>query len=123
MVTRTTTWDGYIGLMYASDYGYAVGSGQNACLGKSMVSYSSDNCGANDWLTPSIIAWTITPAPYSSSSRCAFFIRSSGAVNFSSAYFVHEVLPVVYLKSNTKIIPNSRLDKIYGSVDNPFVLQ
>ncbi len=104
-VPRTTTWEGYIGLMYPSDYGYAVGgSVRDTCLGKSMYDYNSGSCNTNDWLFTSSYAWTMTPTPYSSYADGVFDVYSSGSVHSSSAFSAYGVQPVVYLSSSVKII-------------------
>ena len=104
-VLRTTTWEGYIGLMYPSDYGYAVGeSVRETCLGKSMFSYNSDSCNTNDWLKPSSDMWTMTPSPNYSNAGFVLLVNSSGRVGSSNADLVGGVQPVVYLSSSVKII-------------------
>ena len=121
-VLRTTTWEGYIGLMYPSDYGYAVGgSVRETCLGKSMYKYNSDSCNTNDWLKPSGNTWAMTPSPWSSHADLVFYVNSSGYVNYNNAYSAGGVQPVVYLSSSVKITENPQPDKIYGSQENPFV--
>ncbi len=122
-VSRTTTWEGYIGLMYPSDYGYAVGGEVKAtCLGKSMYTYDEESCNDNDWLKPNSIAWTITPAPYSTNSHIVFYVTASGAVSNYRALSVYGVLPVAYLKQTVKITDNPKPEQPYGTVDNPFQL-
>ncbi len=105
-VTRTTTWEGYIGLMYPSDYGYAVGgSVRETCLGKSMYDNKSDSCNTNDWLIPSSeYSWTMTPTPYSSYANHVFRVHSSGFVDGKPVGTANGVQPVVYLSSSVKII-------------------
>ncbi len=125
-VERTTTWDGFIGLMYPSDYGYAVGGNVRvSCLAKTMSKWdeSSPDCTGNDWLYDSSnYQWTITPVPDSSGASRVFYVSSSGSVNGGSyAYSGWGVRPVAYLKSNIKIKANSASD--YGNQSNPFVLE
>ena len=124
-VSRTTTWDGYIGLIYPSDFGYAVGGEvRETCLGKSMYSYGSDGCNTNDWLKPGNgYLWTMTPVPLLVYSYGVFGLDSSGFIRSNSAYGAAEVYPVAYLKSTIKITENPQPDKVYGSIDNPFKLQ
>ena len=115
-VPRTTTWEGYIGLMYPSDYGYAVGEEvRETCLGKSMRNYNSDSCNTNDWLKPSITTWTMTPSPYSSDATDVFLVDSSGYVCNNYAYRANVVQPVVYLSSSVKIIDGN------GEKGTPFI--
>ena len=105
-----TTWEGKIGLMYPSDYGYATSGGdttnRTSCLAKELYHWDSSSysdCKKNDWLYDSSdYQWTLTP--HSSSSYSVFCVRSAGYVynngNASSSYAVR---PSVYLKSNIAI--------------------
>ncbi len=122
IVPRTTTWDGYIGLLYLSDFGYAVGENvRETCLGKSMVSYGSDNCGTNDWLNSSNPLWTITASSIPNAANFVLFIYPSGYTN-GLATNTQDVLPVAYLKSSVKITSNPKPEQEYGTIDNPFQL-
>ncbi|MDE6292211.1 MAG: hypothetical protein K2L98_00860, partial [Bacilli bacterium] len=82
---RPTTWTGYVGLMYPSDYGFAVGgSVRSTCLGKNLYNYDASNCYANDWLyIRERGQWTITPV--SSDSATVFNVSFS---NGSYGYVV-----------------------------------
>ncbi len=104
-VPRTTTWEGYIGLMYPSDFGYAVGGDvRETCLGKSMYFYNTNSCKTNDWLITSSYTWTMTPSPLSLFANGVFNVPSSGCVNNYDADDAYGVQPVVYLSSSVKII-------------------
>ncbi len=119
-VERHTTWDGYIGLMYPSDYGYAVGgSVRNECLAKSMYNWneSTPNCKGNDWLLPTSYEWTITVAPFSTNASSAFEIYDK--LTFDYINNGRAARPVAYLKSSVKIKESSASD--YGSESNPFI--
>ncbi len=111
-----------IGLMYPSDFGYAVGGkGRNNCLTKNLFSYEEDNCNTNDWLKPNNDIWTLlSDSTYFNS---AYRIYSSGFVSDgTSINKAYEVWPTLYLKSSVKITTNSHPEQEYGTVDNPFVL-
>ncbi len=125
-VERTTTWDGYIGLMYPSDYGYAVGGEvRSSCLGKSVALYNNENCNSNDWLFTGDDTWTISPVQQDIYSDNVYYIHSNGYITgyYSETSKIKEIIPVAYLKSTTKILPNSKTDQEYGNKDNPLVLQ
>jgi hypothetical protein len=54
-VTRTTTWTGYVGLPYISDYGYATD--ESICLNTEYVGFNTSTgyyphtyCHTNDWM-------------------------------------------------------------------------
>ncbi len=118
-VPRKATWDGYIGLMYPSDYGYAVGE-KNAtnCLLNSMEIYNNGICENNNWLKPNIDLWTITPVQYINDASLSFFLSSLGNIHVSNSVgFPYGVKPVTYLKSTVKITSGN------GTIDNPFILE
>ena len=121
---RPTKWIGKIGLMYPSDYGYATSGGntkdRNNCLDISLNDWEDDSnqdCSNNNWLfEENNQRWTITS--YTDNSMYIFVITSySGRTGFLPVYFNYmEVLPVIYLNSNIKIISGN------GSSSNPFNL-
>ena len=110
-----------IGLMYPSDYGYAVGGEIRAnCLIKNLSNYT-DDCVTSDWLKSNDSFWTLTP--YLSDYRNVFRIISDGNINYYGNVFgANIVWPTLYLKSSVKILENQQLDLEYGTVDNPFQL-
>ncbi len=114
-VERTTTWDGYIGLVNPSDFGYAVGkSVRETCLIKDMYSYYG--CYEADWLTPgSSWEWTLNPVSYQSYAYYAFALRSDGYLHYDYVGYEREVRPVAYLKSNVTI------SDALGTKENPLV--
>lgn len=110
---QSTSWTGYIGLMYPSDYGYAVGGNNRlACLTTNMNVYNNE-CYKNDWLhINDFTQWTITP--YSSDKNALFVIYSTGALTFNNAYATYVVRPTVYL--DTKLL----ITKGEGTLTNPY---
>ncbi len=123
---RTTKWIGKVGLMYPSDYGLATGSGnskdRNSCLQKAIFTWADSSfadCKANDWLFNSSEQWTMTPATYSSQATVVFRVRNNGIIHDHSANFAYGIRPVVYLKSDIKIIHD---DAHIGSVEHPYEL-
>ena len=104
-----------IGLIYPSDYGYAVGGEvRNNCLTKNLYDYDGDNCNLNDWLKQKNYLWTLSP--HSSFSNVAVSVISPGYVSNSRVNSAYEVWPVGYLKTSTKIVDGS------GDINSPFVL-
>ncbi len=122
-VDRTTIWTGKVGLMYPSDYGYAVGGdARQACLGKSMDKYNSDNCNENDWLYIfNISQWTMTPLSYSTRGNYVSNITLDGRVEGYYAISTYAIRPTLYLKSNVKIANRDYSD--YGSSTHPYELE
>ncbi len=108
-----------IGLIYPSDYGYAVGGEvRNNCLVKNLYDYDGGNCYTNDWLTPSpyYCLWTLSLD--SNDSNHAFYVEYEGWVT-SSDYRVNSeimVWPTLYLTTSTKIVDGT------GDINSPFVL-
>ena len=82
-----------IGLMYASDYGYAMNNGYK-----------------NNWLFTKGYEWTMTA--YNASSPVSVYYY--GGLYSSSAYYGSAVRPVLYLKSNVYVISGD------GSEGNPY---
>ena len=102
------TWTGAIGLMYPSDYGYASSGSSETCEGKEMPNWNTGDykteCAENSWLYDSSYTnWTITPL--SDYSDGAFGVYKTGSVfcNYSVLGGI-AVRPVLYLKSNVKIV-------------------
>ena len=120
---RETSWIGKVGLMYPSDYGYATSGGsttdRNTCLNKELYNWDSSDfsdCKNNDWIFNSSYQWIITPR--ASFSFYVFFLNSTGYVNYNHADLTnYGVRPVVFLKSNIKIVDGD------GSSSNPYILQ
>ena len=104
-VERTTTWEGYVGLMYPSDYGYAVGGEvRESCLANTNLSnYNTNNCYSNDWLLNSIYQWTMSPFAGSYNIDSAFGVGSGGHVSSSTVYYASSVRPALFLIPSIEI--------------------
>ena len=111
-----TTWNGYIGIMYPSDYAYATDL--SVCT-KNGYNYDGDktNCGGKDWLLDtSSTTWSMSP--YSGNADDAFYVLTSGFV--TSTHDVSNadgVRPVAYLKSNLQIVNGT------GTQSDPYILE
>ena len=103
---RPLYWDGMVGLMYPSDFGYAAG---NSCVtGTDPYNYAG-GCKNKDWL------WMTTSSDYnngyewlmspnSGSSGDAFYVYSSGYVDNDYGVFgARSARPVFYLSSSASI--------------------
>ena len=104
-----TTWNGKVGLMYVSDYGYAANSNAWSDDLYNYKDYSSTN-----WLFLGSNEWTITR--YSSRSRNVFYVYNNGYLNVSSVGYGYSARPVFYLISNVA------LENGTGSSSNPYRL-
>ncbi len=103
-----------IGLIYPSDFGYAVGGEvRNNCLTKNLYDYNGGNCNTNDWLKPNNNLWSLSLASHD----IAFVVFSSGFVyDDYSPTLAEGIWPAGYLTSSTKIIDGT------GDIDSPFIL-
>ena len=84
-----------IGLMYASDWGYAI-EGFTEVLGSAG---SPQNSSDKNWLFSNGYEWTMSA--YSSSNP--LFASSNGNLGFNSASNGYSIRPVLYLKSNVYV--------------------
>ena len=102
-----------IGLMYMSDYGYAVP--ESSCARTTNIgSYNNANCTLNNWLYGEGYEWTLTHT--SSYSYSAFNVVYYGTAAYYKAITGYSVRPVLYLKSSAWVISGD------GSEANPFIL-
>ena len=119
-VTRTTTWNGKIGLMYPSDYGYATSGGTSinraSCLTKALSGLSSaSDCKNNDWFyNSSNSQFTISPLAEDSKASYVFDVERTGSVSFGYARVALPVRPSVYLIPSTSILGGE------GTFENPY---
>ena len=117
-VTRTNTWDGKVGLMYPSDYGYA--STDADCRNNLSSFDCSKNfcvayCKNNNWLSKDSSLWTLSP--FSDSANKVSFVFFKGNVDFYSDYDTYGVRPALFLKSETQIAGGT------GTSSDPYTLK
>ena len=119
-VERTTTWPGYIGLPYVTDWAYA--SSENDCNTKIDVS-ATYKCKNNNWMhhgtTMDIEDGTWFMSPYASTSNAGrvWDVLGGGPVGSYNAANPLSVFPTIYLKSNILI------DSGTGTSSNPYILK
>ena len=116
---RPLYWDGMVGLMYPSDYGYAAG---NTCVtGTDLYNYD-EGCKNKDWLWMTTssnysngVEWLMSPD--SGDSGYVFLVSSSGYVgNGFDSNDVDSARPVFYLSSSASITNGD------GSLNNPYLI-
>ena len=102
---RPLYWDGMVGLMYPSDYGYAAG---NTCVTGTSFSNYGDGCKNKDWLWMTISSnyanggeWFMSPV--SGDSDIVFRVNSAGYVGNVYSDYVRSVRPVFFLNSSASI--------------------
>ena len=115
---RPTKWQGKVGLMYLSDYGYATSGGTSmnraSCLAKELYNWEgASDCKNNDWLLDSSLSrWTLAPTSFDSYG--VFDVSYAGRVNNPPASHLSTVHPSVYLISKTSILGGE------GTLEKPY---
>ncbi len=113
-INSTPTVPAQIGLMYASDYGFA--SEQNSWASQ-LYDYDNDGNSnqENNWLYNSVEEWTISR--HSSSYANAYYVAIRGNVYTSYVHqYAYVVRPAFYLNSDVQV----KADDSLGDVDHPF---
>ena len=116
-VERTTTWTGYIGLPYVTDWAYA--SSESICE-TNMQKQDSSNayiCKNNNWMQRSTVAWYLSPYAYGSIAFYAWFVGGDGYAGGNFAAGSRAVAPTIYLKSNVIIESGA------GTSSSPYILK
>ena len=112
---RPLYWEGMVGLMYPSDYGYAYG---NTCIMNIKLNNYDGECKNKDWL------WINNSSNYSngfewlisSLGEVVFTALSSGSVKTFYVKKGASVRPTFYLTSTTSIISGT------GTMDDPYII-
>ena len=115
-ITRTTSWTGYIGLPYVTDYAYA--SSEATCQ-TDMRTLDANNkfiCKNNNWMHSGTSMWALSPASRSDTSSYVWRIYNDGSVDSGNASVSMPVYPALYLKSGVKITGGS------GTSADPYIL-
>ena len=112
---RPLYWDGMVGLMYPSDYGYAAG---NVCAtGTELYGYFGE-CRNKDWLyNTGVNQWLMSPG--SGESNSVLYINYGGQVNDNYIGYSDRALsvsPVFYLTPSASITSGT------GTLTDPYIL-
>ena len=114
---RPTTWNGKVGLMYPSDYGYATSGGsmgQNTCLNYSLGEWNNYNdCFNNNWLYTNQNKWTLT-SQFDIGSGAVYINGQMTNTNYVNARY--DIYPSAYLISTIEIIAGT------GLFNDPYIL-
>jgi len=122
-VERTTSWQGNVGLISPSDYGYAMSgtdsTPRETCLNTAFYGlYSKNECIESNWMYNNEHIWTITPMSSTAYSHDVFIVRDKGDINNYAASFKNSnIFPVIHLKSSAKIVSGS------GTKESPYILK
>ena len=84
-----------VGLMYASDYGFAA---DPSAWTLTMSSYNNTTVRSTNWIYMGLDEWTIIPE--SSESYLVFFLFVSGYIAYNNANIGYAVRPTMYLKAS-----------------------
>ncbi len=125
-VTRTTTWQGYVALPYATDWAYA--SSETACatnmndgLDAANGNYDNMTCKKNNWMhhgsTMNEAMWMLSPIAVSGIAGGVWGVYGGGSVGDGSASSALSVFPSVYLNTEVKITSGS------GTSSDPYILE
>ena len=105
------TWDGKVGLIYASDYMYA----SETCYNNGTLGYNYNVSACTNWLRDSSY-WTISPR--SDSASIVVDVHGTGGLySFASNYSLIDVRPCVYLNTNVSYVEGN------GSKSSPFIIK
>ena len=120
--SRPTEWTGKVGLIYASDYGYAstlaechenLRAGVTYDKANDKWDYTNGKCKTDNWLFKNSWYWTLSP--YSGDSNRVFVVNGGG-VHGDSACYSNGVFPAVFLKSDILIASGT------GEKESPYRL-
>ena len=107
--SNPNSWVGKLGLMYASDYGYAA---SDECT-QNLYDYDNATCKNNNWLFKGNDEWIL---PQVAGGTGAFNVFSGGNVFQSSVSFDQNVRSVIYLISSVQITGGN------GTSSSPYTL-
>ena len=99
-------WDGNIGLMYASDYGYAAG---NECVTNTAINQYNSSCNKNIWINS-----IATISAYPTSVTKIVLIQTGKLIMYKSAITNISVFPTFYLSKDVVITSGT------GSLEDPY---
>ena len=109
---RPLYWDGYVGLMYLSDYGYAAGK---SCGDGTNLSNYDGSCKSKDWLFNSSY-WQWLMSPHSGNYANAWNVGPVAGIVNDHSNSTGKATPVFYLSSSASISEGE------GTLNAPYIL-
>ena len=106
-----TAYDAKVGLMYASDYGYAA---TPSAWNTNLYSYNSSSITNVNWMYMGLFEWSITRR--SDNYERAFYVEYNGRVNHNFVSGGYAVRPVFYLTSEIMYVSGS------GTISSPILI-
>jgi len=123
-IERNTIWQGRVGLIYPSDYGYATSGGnltRDVCLSTVLFSWSQtdfSDCKDNNWILNSKYYQVLFMAANRDDSASYVYylngVNGRGNIITEFARNAYHVQPSIYLKENVRVISGD------GTKDNPY---
>ena len=110
---RPLYWEGMVGLMYPSDYGYASG---NSCVNGTTVYNYKEGCMNKGWLFNSSKSQRLMLPSGKGESDGGWVVNTLGGVGPTSTSRALLVSPVFYLTSSASITNGD------GSLNNPYLI-
>lgn len=98
-----------IGLMYASDYGFAA---EPSAWEVTLDNYENESITSTNWMHMRMVEWTLSPV--SSVGSDVFYVRTDGGLSITTANNRYAIRPVLYLKASVMRIDGD------GSANSPF---
>ena len=117
-----TYWNGTVGLMYASDYGYTSGT---KCTTEENIKSNTYSCNSNNWLSSTKTEWTISSLSESQvwvintidNNTYLYGMDASGNIwAYYHGDFMGIVRPVFYLSSDVVITSGT------GTSSDPYII-
>ena len=120
--TNPTSWTGYVGLMYPSDYAYTYAYGvDDTCFNNTSSGFCTAELGVKSWLYKDVISessnsWTISPD--SNSVSYVFDVNSNYAhIHNSGPLLTRGVHASIYLKSDTLLSGKGTQEEPYRIIE------
>ncbi len=108
---NATTYSAKIGLMYASDYGFAAAP---SAWTENLNTYKGEAIISVNWMYMGLYEWTISR--FADNAYGVFYVSDTGGVNNNPAFFPFGVRPVFYLTSSVNYASGS------GSAADPILV-
>ena len=99
---NVTTYSAKVGLMYASDYGFAAAP---SAWTANLNTYNGEAIKNVNWMYMGLWEWTISR--FADNSYIAFFVDRTGGVNYNVADNAYGVRPVFNLSSSVNYVSGS----------------
>ena len=106
-----TDYSAQIGLMYASDYGFAAAP---SAWTANLNTYNGEAIKNANWMYMGLVEWTISR--FADSSDSVFLVYSDGDVDINNAFRAYVVRPVFNLTSSVNYVSGS------GSATDPILV-